>query len=304
MATSAGNFSRNKTGRLVWLGVLMLTAALTGWWLTGRGAKRVTAKEGGHSPPETGISERIPSAMSSVKRVVRHEIPRPPLSEMADRHETKPDAGEWEKLLGLLRQPLPESPSDEERDLQDAVKARFAAHAGAAQVDDLVSIFHYASSAEAGQSALDVLGSLQSEDFHQRAREIVSDISLSADDPVVTALARSLVHNGSASDLRLVLDRIDKGKASNPTEYNGMDGLMSAVHGALAEEMEPVLCDAVSNKNNSHTWPSRLAAAAALQNHSTPASTRALTDAASNDPDPRVKNQAAESLALLRAPEE
>jgi hypothetical protein len=304
MAASAGNFSRNKTGRLVWLGLLVLMGALTGWWLAGRGTKRVTAKEGGPSRPAMGISERIPHEMSSVKRVVRDESPLPALRELAGRHETKPDAGEWEKLLGLLRQPLPESPSEEDRDVLDAVKARFAAHAGSAQVDDLVSVFHYASSAEAGQNALDVLGSLQSEDFHQRAREIVSDLSLATDDPVVTALARSLVRNGSASDLMLVLDRIDKGKSSNPSENNGMDGLMSAVHGALAEEMEPALCDAVSNRNRSHTWPSRLAAAAALQNHSTPASTRALTDAASNDPDPRVRSQAGESLSVLRTPEE
>jgi hypothetical protein len=223
---------------------------------------------------------------------------------LTDRHETKPDADEWEKLLVVLRQPLPESPSEEDRDITDAVKARFSAHAGAEQIDELASIFRYSSSMEVGQNALEVLGTLQSEDFQQRAREIIADVTLPADDPVVTALARSLARNGTAPDLVLILDRIDNGKAEEQTEYDGMEGLMSAIHGALAAEMEPVLCEAVSNKTNARTWRSRFAAATALRNHSTPASTRALSQAARNDPDARVVNAAAESLADLRTPEE
>jgi hypothetical protein len=279
-------------------------AALAGWWLARRDARPTRPGEDAPLHSTTGSPSPRPSTASPAKRAARTGFPRPDLRELAARHETKPDAEEWKKLLGLLQQPLPEAPSEEDRDITDAVKARFAAHAGPAQVDELASIFHYSSSMEVGQNALEVLGALQSGDFQQRARQIIADVTLQPDDQVVTALARSLARNGTPQDLMLIFDRIDNGTVRDDTEYNGMDGLMSAIHGALAAEMEPVLCEAVSNKKNARTWPSRLAAASALRNHSTSASTRALSQAARNDPDSRVATEAAESLAYLRAPED
>lgn len=237
-----------------------------------------------------------------MKRPPAKDSPSPTLRDLADRHEARPDAEEWDLLLRLLQQELPESAVEEDREFADVVKARFAAHAGARQVDELASIYHNSSSMEIGQRALEVLGTLQSEEFQLRARQIIADATLPADDQVVTALARSLAGNGTAADIALILDRIDTGKARSQSEYNGMDGLMSAIHQALAPEMEQVLCDALSS--NTRTWPARLAAAAVLRNHATSASTQALSQAAQNDPDPRVATAAAESLAHLRTPEE
>ena len=304
MAASAGNFSHNKGARLGWLGALVLVAALAGWWLArGDGGRTSTGEDAAIHPAARAPVLRPPAAFPVGKRVVRIDFPRPSFSELAERHEIEPDAAEWKMLLALLQQPLPESPSEEDRDIIDAVKARFAAHAGAEQIDGLASIFQYSSSMEIGQNALEVLGVLQSENFQQRAREIMADASLPADDQVVTALAKSLVREGTPGDLVLVLDRMDNGKAGDPTEYNGMDGLMSAVHGALAVEMEPVLCEALSS-HTTRGWTSRLAAAAALRNHATSASTRTLSQAARDDPDSRVAAEAAASLADLRTPEE
>lgn len=306
MATSSGNSSASKRGRLRWLGLLVLLVALASWWSARRdihdppAGRDTTAVSPADSPAPS--TDPRPHTAGPVHRPPGKDFPRPTLRDLADRHETKPDAEEWDLLLRLLQQELPESPAEEDRDLSDAVAARFAAHAGACQVDELASIYHNSPSMEIGQRALEVLGTLQSEDFQSRAREIIADATLPADDQIVTALARSLASNGSAADIALILDRIDTGKARSHSEYNGMDGLMSAVHQALAAEMEQVLCEALSN--NIRTWPSRLAAAGALRNHATSASTQALSHAAQNDPDPRVATAAAESLAHLRTPEE
>lgn len=288
---------------------MVLFAAVSLWWLAQEDARDVpTEKDAITASPGDAASSPAPStrpgATSTTHRSPEKNLPRPTLLELAVRHETKPDAGEWDTLLGLLKQPLPESPSEEDREIAEAVKARFAAHAGSAQIDELASIFHNSSSMEIGQNALEILSTLQSAEFQARAREIVADTSLPADDQIVTALARSLAHNGTPQDIALILDRIDTGKARDPSEYDGMDGLMSAIHGALAPEMEPVLCDALSNTDGSRTWLSRLAAATALQNHSTSSSTRALSQAAQSDPDPRVAAAAADSLAYLRTQEE
>jgi hypothetical protein len=286
------------------LGLLVLAAALAGGWFLRRETHTAPSGESVPSHATAGVSSPQPFEASRVKRFAKDPFPRPSLRELTDRHEIKPDEEEWGRLLGMMQEALPEFPSEEERDITEAVKARFAAHAGAAQLDELASLFQYSSSMEVGQNALEVLGALQSEDFLPRAREIVGDVNLSADDQVVTALARSLVRSGTPQDLVLILERINHGKTADQSEYGGMEGLMSAIHGALAEEMEPILCDVLSNKNESHAWQSRLAAAAALQNHSTSGSTSALSRAAENDLDPRVKSQAAESLAHLRTLEE
>jgi hypothetical protein len=305
MATSSGNSSpANKRRDLRWLGWLVLLAVLPCWWFVRQETSR--PPNGGETsivrtpgqPSTDQPSPRLPAA----NRPLQDALPRPTPAELADRHEATPDGEEWSLLLRLLRQELPAAPSEDDRDLADIVKARYAAHAGAAQVDELASLFHHASSMEIGQRALEILGTLQSENFQPHARSIIADPTLPADDQVVTALARALARSGTPADITLILDRIDTGKANTPSDYNGLEGLMSAVQQALAPEMEPVLRDALTRADR--TWPARLAAATALQHHSTSASTQALTQAARHDADPRVAAAAAESLNTLRTPEE
>ncbi len=299
MPTSSGNFSiETKSRRLRLLGALALLAILPSWWLTRLhtpplpvGPDTTSLRPTGSPPPRPPTSSRLPP----------DSLLLPTLRELTERHEIAPDAQEWSILLHLLRQELPAVPSQQDHDLTDAVKARFAAHAGAAQVDQLTSIYLRSSSMEIGQRALEILATLQSEHFQSHARSIISDATLPADDHIVTALARSLARSGTPADIGLILDRIDTGKARGHSEYDGLDGLISAIYGALAPEMEPILCAALTHHNR--TWRARFAAATALQHHSTSASTHALSQAARHDADSRVAAAAAESLTQLRTPE-
>lgn len=304
MATSSGN-SRTKHGSLRLAGVLVLTVALVaGWWLMrqekGKDARTVgdTAASRGEPPAPSGGADDGPGNREG--KFEKKSPPRPTIEELTARHEMVPDDAEWDTLLRLLQEKLPDPPTEEEREVAEAVMARFTAHAGARQVDELASAYRNASSMEVAQRALEVLGSLQSDEFQARAREIIADGTLPADDQVVTALARSLVGSGMPEDLEMVLDRIDSGKARDQTEYRGMDGLMAAVTQAMDAEMEEVLCDALANKSGTRTWPARLAAAAALQHHATSRSTGELTRAAGHDVDERVRNEARDSLDVLR----
>jgi hypothetical protein len=286
--------------------VLAVALVAAGWLVTLDRRESTARKDGARALPAD--SPALPGNATEMKDdrlrpTGRKDFQRPATGELAERHEIKPDDKEWENLLRLLRAKLPEPPTEEDREIVEAVMARFTAHAGARQVDDLAAIYRNASSAEAGQRALEVLGTLQSEEFQERAREIISDSTLPADDQVVTALARSLVGSGTPEDVVMVLDRIDTGKARDHTEYNGMDGLMAAVGLAMDPEMEDVLCEALSNKTGTRTWTARLAAAAALQHHATSGATRALTEAR-NDGDARVAAEARDSLEVLRNVEE
>lgn len=308
MATSHGN-SRSKGGSLRRTGALVLAVALVAaWWLVGLDKRESTARRNAAevSPVD---SPALPGGTGEgTKDRVRpkggKEFARPTLANLTQRHEIRPDEQEWESLLWLLQDKLPDPPAEEDREIAEAVMARFTAHAGARQVDELASIYRNSSSMEVGQRALEVLGALQSEEFQERAREIIADSTLPADDQVVTALARSLVGSGTPGDLVMILDRIDTGKARDHTEYNGMDGLMSAVGQAMDPEMAEVLCDALANKGGTRTWTARLAAAAALQHHATSRSTHELTQAAGNDGDERVVAEARDSLEVLRRVEE
>lgn len=303
MATSPGN-SRTKGGSLRWTGALVLAVSLVaGGWLVRRDDDRATttdgkarAVSGENSPALSGDAGE--GAKPRDGRPGGKDFPRPTIRELTERHEIAPDEEEWESLLRLLQEKLPDPPTEEDREIAEAVMARFTAHAGTRQVDDLASIYRNASSMEVGQRALEVLGTLQSEEFQERAREIIADKTLPADEQAVTALARSLVASGEPRDLVMILDRIDTGKARDHTEYDGMDGLMAAVTRAMDPEMEDTLCDALGSQGR--TWTSRLAAAAALQHHATSRSTRVLSEAAAGDRDERVRNEAAESLRVLR----
>lgn len=305
MARSFGNSPSNGFGLRWAAGLILATALAAGWWLTQRSGddKATPAREDAAAVPgKVSPSLRDDSGKDRGVRAGGKDFPKPTADELTELHELKPDDAEWDQLLRLLQQKLPDPPSEEDREIAEAVMARFAAHAGARQVDDLASVYRNASSMEVGQRALEVLGTLQSEEFQERAREIVADRTLPADDQVVTALARSLVESGEPGDLVMVLDRIDSGKTNGLTEYNGLDGLMAAVTQAMAPEMEEALCEALANQGR--TWTARLAAAAALQHHATSRSTRVLGEAAKNDGDERVRKEAAESLRVLRKVDE
>ncbi|MES2923227.1 MAG: hypothetical protein V4819_16850 [Verrucomicrobiota bacterium] len=221
------------------------------------------------------------------------------MERLSTEHDRTPRAEEWAELTRILL-------NADDGDLVDAVKARFSLHAGTQELATLGDAYDNPTNDTTRQRIIEIFSTLQSADFMEAARQIVTNESIPISDQLIAAAALSLVRKGEQQDILAIFKRLNaSGEDADPegSLYSDADGLMYALSEAENPALEDFFVKAAAGTGAATTGRSRMVAAAALRNYHTVHVTEVLYEISRNEPNARVRKQAKLSLEAIQTSE-
>lgn len=221
------------------------------------------------------------------------------MERLSTEHDRAPLAEEWAELTRILL-------NADDGDLVDAVKARFSLHAGTQELATLADAYDNPANDNTRQRIIEIFSTLQSADFMEAARQIVTHESLPISDQLVGAAALSLVRKGEQEDILAIFRRLNaSGEDTDPegSLHSEADGLMYALSEAENPALEVFFAEAAAGTGAATTGRARMVAAAALRNYHTVHVTEVLYEISRNEPNAQVRKQALLSLEAIQTSE-
>ena len=221
------------------------------------------------------------------------------MERLSTEHDRAPLAEEWVELTRILL-------NADDGELVDAVKARFSLHAGTQELATLGDAYDNPGNDNTRQRIIEIFSTLQSPDFMEAARQIVTNESLPISDQLVGAAALSLVRKGEQEDILAIFRRLNaSGEDTDPegSLHSEADGLMHALSEAENPALEGIFAKAAAGTGAATTGRARMVAAATLRNYHTVHVTEVLYEISRNEPNALVRKQAVLSLEAIQTSE-
>lgn len=288
-----------------WLGGILLCVALgfllwqimpssipSGWHL-------ITDEHAGGSVRRQQNWRTSPSGPPQLRGVRSRFETEYSVARLANEHSRAPLPSEWQELTRILFRA-------EDGDMLEAVKARFSVYAGTKELAVLAEAYDSPENGDTRQRIIEIFSSLQSADFMDAARQILTNESHPIADHLVCACAVSLARNGERGDILAIIKRLNAaGEDPDPegSLYSDADGLMGALSVVTNPALEGILVEAAAGRMGAITGRTRMAAAAALRNYHTIPVTEILYDLSKKESNALVRKQAESSLKAIQTSE-
>lgn len=221
------------------------------------------------------------------------------MGRLSEEHDQTPTDGQWVELTQLLLHSKDDA-------IVEAVTARFALHAGTAELAVLADAYDDPPNDNVRQRLIELFSCLQNPDSMDAARQILTHQQLPITDHLVCACAISLIRFGEPADLKAVFGRLNSAGEDPLPEgslYSEADGLMFAISEAEHPRLQPMLMQAARGHGAAMTGRSRYAALAALRNYTNVPSTEVLYRISKHEQNPRLRKQAAAALKKIQTPD-
>ncbi len=218
------------------------------------------------------------------------------MERLSSEHDRTPSAEEWVELTRILLHA-------DDGDLVDAVKARFSLHAGTRELATLADAYDNPVNDNTRQRLIEIFSTLQSADFMEAARQIVTNNSIPISDELVGASALSLARKGEPEDILAIFKRLNaSGEDPDPegSLHSDAEGIMYALSEAENPALEGLFTEAAAGTGAATTGRARMVAAAALRNYHTVHVTEVLYEISKNEPNAQVRMQATLSLEAIQ----
>ena len=218
---------------------------------------------------------------------------------LSEELERAPTSDEWRELTRILLHA-------ESGDLVEAVKARFSLHAGPQELAALAEAYQNPVNDDTRQRIMEIFSTLQSADFPETARRILTNENLPITDHLVCACALSLVRHGQQEDILAIFKRLNAAGEDPEPEgslYPETSGLLYALSEARNPNLVHLFMDVAAGRGVATTGQARMAAAAALRNYHTVPVTEVLYELSKNETNPQVRKQAERSLKAIQTNE-
>lgn len=247
---------------------------------------------------ENPAGSAAPPARSPVSKPAGFVTPFT-MERLTTEHGRTPSAEEWVELTRILLHA-------DDGDLVDAVKARFSLHAGTRELATLGDAYDNPVNDNTRQRLIEIFSTLQSADFMEAARQIVTNESIPLSDELVGASALSLARKGEPEDILAIFKRLNAaGEDPDPegSLHSEAEGLMYALSQAENPALEGLFAEAAAGTGAATTGRARIAAAATLRNYHTVHVTEVLYQISKDEPNSQIRKQATLSLEAIQTSE-